>query len=299
MNNIFARTSALWIRYDRYEYRTDENGVEYLTPCKDATLTPYEPLKEAKQLVMDALEIGMHVSKLTEENTLKERVLDFVNHYGLLGLMTALPTTPEFITYEAVYLPKNHFLKEESMSTEEYLAYFFPFDPISFVKKRIESMWSIDQREMIAVAIVMQNKPQAVLMSFQKEYAEPFDWIVQQLQDWAFTFMASFLYYQDKDVMPEEQLALYREGVKAYGGIAPTYHIELAKNGPKLVWDFHSLSLGIQMMLSFMITDEKSPLKVCKHCGKVFVASRPDNVFCSPRCKNQYNVYKSRGKDKD
>lgn len=299
MNNIFARTSALWIRYDRYEYRIAENGTEYLTPCRDASLTPYEPLKESQKLVIDALEIGMHVSKLKDENALKKRVLDFVNHYGLFGLMTALPTTPEFITYESVYLPKNHFIKKESMRTEEYLEHFFPFDPITFVKKRIESMWSINQPEMIAVAMVMQNKPQALLMSFQKEYAEPFDWIVQQLQDWAFTFMASFLYYQDKDVMPEEQLALYREGVKAYGGVAPTYHIELAKNGPQLVWDFHSLSLGIQMMLSFMLTDEKSPLKVCKHCGKVFVASRPDNVFCSPKCKNQYNVYKSREKKGD
>ncbi len=296
MNNIFARTSALWIRYDRYEYRTDEKGVEYITPCKDASLTPYEPLKKAEQLVIDALEIGMHVSELNDNHSLKERVLDFVNHYGLLGLMTALPTTPEFITYESVYLPKNHFIKKESMTTEEYLAYFFPFDPITFAKKGMESMWTVDQPEMIAVAMVMRNKPQALLMSFQKEYAEPFDWIVQQLQDWAFTFIASFLYYQDRDVMPDEQLALYREGVKAYGGVAPTYHIELAKNGPQLVWDFHSLLLGIQMMLSFMITDEKSPLKVCKHCGKVFVASRPDNVFCSPKCKNQYNVYKSREK---
>ncbi len=299
MNNIFAHTSALWVRYDKYEYRTDEKGVEYLTPCKDASLTPYEPLKEAEQLVIDALEIGMHTKQLKEENALKDRVLDFVNRYGMLGLMTALPTTSDFISYESVYLPKNHFLKEESMSTEEYLAYFFPFEQITFGKNGLEYFWGTDDRQMIALTMALQNKPQALLMSFQKEYAERFDWIVQQLQDWAFTFMASFLYYQDKDVMPEEQLALYREGVKAYGGVAPTYHIELAKNGPQLVWDFHSLSLGIQMMLSFMITDDKSPLKVCKHCGKVFVASRPDNVFCSPRCKNQYNVYKSRGKKED
>ena len=77
----------------------------------------------------------MHTKELIKENVLKDRVLDFVNHYGLLGLMTALPTTPEFITYEAVYLPKNHFIKEESMNTEDYLACFFPFDPIAFVKK--------------------------------------------------------------------------------------------------------------------------------------------------------------------
>ena len=29
--------------------------------------------------------------------------------------MTALPTTPSFMDYEAVYLPKNHFIKAETM----------------------------------------------------------------------------------------------------------------------------------------------------------------------------------------
>ena len=48
-----------------------------------------------------------------------------------------------------------------------------------------------------------------------------------------------------------------------------------------------------------LITDKKSSLKVCKHCGKAFVASRPNSVFCSGKYKNQYNVYKSRAKDKD
>jgi hypothetical protein len=62
------------------------------------------------------------------------------------------------------------------------------------------------------------------------------------------------------------------------------------------VWDFHSLSLAIQMMFSFTLTDEGNPLRMCKHCQKAFIAGHPNAVFCSPRCKNQYNVYKSRGK---
>ena len=43
----------------------------------------------------------------------------------------------------------------------------------------------------------------------------------------------------------------------AFGGIAPTYHIELLDR-PTIVWDFQSLLLGVQMMFSFMLTDEKS-----------------------------------------
>ena len=81
----------------------------------------------------------------------------------------------------------------------------------------------------------------------------------------------------------------------AFGGVAPTYHIQLLDR-PTIVWDFHSLLLGVQMMFSFMLTDEKRPLRTCKHCMKVFAAGHPNAAFCSPRCKNRYNVYKSRGK---
>lgn len=52
------------------------------------------------------------------------------------------------------------------------------------------------------------------------------------------------------------------------------------------------------MMFSFMLADKDNPLKMCKHCSKVFKASRPEAVFCSPQCKNRYNVYKSRAKSK-
>ncbi len=36
------------------------------------------------------------------------------------------------------------------------------------------------------------------------------------------------------------------------------YHIALLDK-PTLVWDFHSLLLGIQMMFTFMLTDEEKP----------------------------------------
>ena len=212
--------------------------------------------------------------------------------------MTALPTTPEFITYEAVYLPKNHFIKDESLSTEKYLSYFFPFDNIDFIKRGTESSWSTDSAEMIALLMAMKNKPQAVLMSFQKEYAERYDWLVTVFRDWAFTFFSSFLYYQDYDRLDENERNLYRQGMAVFGGIVPTYHIELLDK-PTIVWEFHSLLLGIQMMFSFMLTDDNSTLKVCKHCGSAFVATRSNMEFCSPQCKNQYNVYKSRAKKKE
>lgn len=299
MSNLFQRTSSNWVRYDKYEWKNDNEGVLYITPVSDAKVSLYNPLKDSEQMVLKAVNLGlMCMDKNNTQAQLQDAIMDFVTCYGLLGFMTALPTTPDFITYHAVYLPKNHFIKAESMTTDQYLSYFFPFDKIDFVKKGVESSWSTDSVEMIALIMSMKNKPQAMMMSFQKEYAERYDWLVTLFKDWAFTFMSSFLYYQDFDMLDDMQKNLYRQGMAAFGGIAPTYHIELLDR-PTIVWDFHSLLLGVQMMFSFMLTDENSTLRVCKHCGNAFIAGRPNSVFCSGRCKNQYNVYKSRAKDKD
>ena len=297
MNYLFQKSSSNWIHYDKYEWRTDKKGTLYLTPTADATPELYNPLTDTDQMVLSAINLGLLCMKRdTDKEVIKAEIMSFTCQYGFLGFMTALPTTPEFITYEAVYLLKNHFIKKESMSTREYLSYFFPFEPIDFVKNHMESSWSVTEKSMIAIIMALKNKPQAVTMSFQRKYAERYDWLVQEFKDWAFTFVSSFLYYQDFNVLNEEQKQLYRQGMSAFGGIAPTYHVELLDR-PTIVWDFHSLLLEIQMMLSFMLTDEKSSIKVCKHCDKAFIASRPNTVFCSPQCKNQYNVYKSREKN--
>ena len=116
-------------------------------------------------------------------------IRQFAVKYGLFGLMTALPTTPDYV-----------------------------------IKHGIESMWNIENdRVMMALAMTMTDKP-------------------------------------------------------------------------TIIWDFHSLLLGVQMMFSFMLTNSKNPIRLCRHCTKAFVASRPSAVFCSPQCKNKHNVYKSRAK---
>lgn len=292
--NLFKKTSSHWVRYDSYEWKKDDKGVLYITPAEKAKPELYNPLKDSDKMVLHAINTGVIcMNKDTDEQSKQDAVIEFISSYGLLGFMTALPTTPEFITYEAVYFPKNHFIRQENMATEEYLSYFFPFDGLAFVKRGVESRWNVSDTSMIALTMAMGSQPQAVTMSFQREYAEPYEWLLKEFTDWAFTFVSAFLYYQDMDKLDDMQKDLYRLGMAAFGGIAPTYHIELLEK-PTIVWDFHSLLLAIQMMFSFMLTDEKSSLKVCKHCGKVFLASRPNTVFCSGQCKNQYNVYKSR-----
>ena len=289
MKNLFEQSRSHWVRYDRYELKAAADGKRYITPAKDAKPDVYNPMKEMSGMVLDALNVGMLMMGRRTDVDVEAAILEFVTKYGLLGLMTALPTTPSFMDYEAVYLPKNHFIKVETVETEDYLALFYPFDQLDVVKKGMESDWTFSgDRTMIALTMTFADDPMAKNMSFQREYAEPYDWVAQQFKDWAFTLTTSILYYHDYDSIE----------MAAFGGIAPSYHIELLEK-PTIYWDFHSLLLGIQMMFSFMLVDDAKPLRLCKHCQKVFMSSRANAAFCSARCKNQYNVYKSRGKHKE
>lgn len=275
------------MRYSEYEWKTAENGTLYLTPTKTAQPSIDDPLSEYQRLILDAIDIGRMESQKKTPKEIQKAIQIFAVKYGLLGLMTALPTTPSFMDYEAVYLLKNHFIKEESMDTMDYLDLFFLFVKPDVVKRGVESMWNIqNDRAMMALAMTMTNKPMAVNMSFQREYAEPYEWIKQQFIDIAFTYLTSVLFYEDYDTMTPEQRLLMQQGMEAFGGNAPTYRIALLDK-LTIVWDFHSLILGIQMMFSFMLTDTEKTIRICKHCLQTFVASRPSAIFCSPQCKNK------------
>ena len=253
MKNLFEQSRSHWVRYDHYELKAAEDGKRYITPGKNAKPDVYNPLKEVPNIVLDALNVGMLMMGRKPEAEVEKAVMEFITRYGLLGLMTALPTTPSFMDYEAVYLPKNHFIKEESMATDKYLSLFYPFDQLDVVKKGIESTWNVSgDRTMIALTMTFMDEPMAKNMSFQREYAEPYDWVAQQFKDWAFTLTTAFFYYNDYAFMGEDERGLHRKAMAAFGGIAPSYHIELLDK-PTIYWDFHSLLLGIQMMFSFML----------------------------------------------
>ncbi len=85
----------------------------------------------------DAINIG-HMSMCKKSDAeIQKAIQQFAVKYGLFGLTTALPTTPNFIEYEAVYLPQNHSFKEEILSTEKFPALFLPFDKLDMIKRCI------------------------------------------------------------------------------------------------------------------------------------------------------------------
>ena len=94
MNNLFAQSRSHWVRYDRYEIKTGKDGKRYITPENTAKPDIYNPLKESSEMVLEALNVGMLMMNRSPEDEVEKAILAFATHYGLLGLMTALPTTP-------------------------------------------------------------------------------------------------------------------------------------------------------------------------------------------------------------
>ena len=89
--------------------------------------------------------------------------------------------------------------------------------------------------------------------------------------------------------MDELTKELFIKGMSAFGGSAPTYHIELRER-PTIVWEFHSLMRQIQMLYSFMLTDETSTLTCCANCGKVFVSEQGEK-YCCDICKRDAELH--------
>jgi len=146
--------------------------------------------------------------------------------------------------------------------------------------------------------MTFDNGPVALNLSLQRQYAERCDWLLAQFKSWAFSFIGTYLFYKDYDRMNEDQRNFHRRGMAAYGGIMPTYRIGLFDEKPTILWDFYSLSLGIELVLSLMITDEKNPLCLCRQCDSAFLGKRVNSKFCSLKCKNQYHAAKHRSKEK-
>ena len=96
MLNLFERSRSHWVRYDHYELKTTEDGKRYIIPGKSANPNVYNPLKEVPNLVLDALNIGMLMMGRKPDAEVEKAIMEFITRYGLLGPMTALPTTPSF-----------------------------------------------------------------------------------------------------------------------------------------------------------------------------------------------------------
>jgi hypothetical protein len=150
------KTNSYWAKYDLYEYRRGTDGELYLMPAPNAKPSVYDSMQNPEPIVIDALNVGRLAMKRGDERKMMDAVLGFVNKYGLLGFLPALPTTADFIDYDAVYFSKNHFIREETMQTKDYLELFFPFDKPNLYKNTKEARFDVGTGEYRNEVVALQ-----------------------------------------------------------------------------------------------------------------------------------------------
>ena len=73
-------------------------------------------------------------------------------------------------------------------------------------------------------------------------------------------------------------------------------HIRVNLEYDGLTIHIRSLKEYIDENFKLYAIQEKKYLKLCKHCGKAFIANNPKTVYDTFSCKNQENVYNSRAR---
>lgn len=290
MIRLFTHSTSSWVRYDRYVVRKAGNGKRYLTPAEGALPQLINPFEKVQQMALDAINIGIMVMDNRAGSIVEQAIIRFAANYGMLGLMTALPTTARFMDYFYVYLPKNDFIREESMETQAYTDLFFPFEKPTYRKEGDLVEWDIEGDvpiQALMLTLSQYDTPIATQMTFLRGYAEDLIWVKNVFRAFAYNLLTTLYYYSIP--LTDEERTSFRYSLQIFEGAAPTCHLELWDR-PVVMWDYHSLLLGLQMAVFFTITDPKSPIHLCKNCGKAFFASRPNQLYCSDRCRRHYRL---------
>jgi len=279
--DIFKYSQSDWVKYSDYEYKASPNGELYIMPTKNATVNVYNPLQEMDKLLIDTLNIGrLAAADEPEMPKVKSEILTYVKRYGLLGFMISFPLSMDFLEKNYVLLGDNPLTNEQTMKTKDYLKLFIPF--------KIEQ----SENDSNLPAAMFMSRPPVYEIAFGRGYGEKFEWICGLFSKMFIHFAAAFYYDKTEDIAVKSMYAGIVDAFKMYG---LGFRVKMM-GAPTLLWDFSSLKTAIDTLYGFYLTDPDRPLRICKHCRKVFVTRNTRGEFCSIPCRNQFNVYKSRGK---
>ncbi len=254
-----------YARYSEYEIRENKQGKRVVIPARTAQLETYDPIENAEEILTALLNTGRLMKDSTPEKA-EELILDFVNRYGLLGAIAQLPLNKDSYNHELVFIENNLFMASGVMATKDFEDLFFEKS-----KPKITKSFKLD--DYIA----------------SKNYSEPITWIAEYIHELYEILLLSVKYRTE----PNAVSFLLNDRLKTNIRYRLTVTDRI-----QMQYEFHSLMGVLNFTMANLLSAEGSPLKICKHCQKAFISQNKRAEFCSERCRNQFNVYKSRAKAK-
>lgn len=296
--NFKSNSAYSYMKYGGYQGKY--KGKEYyMVPNPEASINIrdlYDMFSKMDSILVDLLNMGRICIDAEDDQTKFTCAYFFVEKYGLLGFMVEAPTNPDFLLNEEVTLKENNFINKNCiMKTKDYFDLFFPFatnDEMSYTvtNGKVEIETNSDLQRMLNRTSLSN---QLIYSSF---YCEKIDWIIEYAKK-MYKIFKKYIDLANNSINDYDEYKA-REIINEYYFSGIPYKINMYGNTPEISWQPNSLKQAIDMAFGFMLCSEKNPLKICKHCGKVFYAKNPKAEYDSSQCRNQANVYKSRNKNK-
>ena len=298
--NNEGKFRTFWFRYDSYEMKEIEEK-HYITPKENSKVVMYDPFDFSDDILVDILNIGRFVEKNDIENAIKN-IMEFVENYGLLGELTYLPLNTDIVKQSKAYLPAGNLVSNrETLPADEYIELFLKCKKKQkvVIKKNAkgEILELSVENEMNPLAII--DRPAEYAVVFSRAYSECLVWIMHYARTLYLIFEAIENYSKAQDAYTRQR---YDTRIKEFNPSKIACKILMGDNKedkPVIEWNFNSLKLAIDTMFALNETSERKTVKMCKHCGKPFSSENLKAEYCSPQCRNQANVYKSRAKNKE
>lgn len=280
-------------KFEEYEIKVI-NDIKYVVPkLNKSNIPPYtsidfEDYEENDQPLIDFINLGkLSLENKEDTDTL---LLEYVNKYGLLGLIHNLPVNRYYTLDTKVLLKEFNNVSGiewydcfNTMDILDYFKIFFPTATDKEINSIIEeSNKLLSQRSMEKFITPDINK----LYYKNEKYYEQADMIVnyaQTLYKILVELKKSDKEYIDTSLIEKLESNHIRTNLD-YNGV--TIHIG-------------SLKEYIDENFKLFAIEEKKYLKLCKHCGKAFTAQNPKTEYDTFSCKNQENVYKSRARNRE
>ena len=291
---------TFWFKYNDYEM-IELEGKHYITPKETSKVSMYDPFDVSDEILVDILMIGRYIEK-NDIASSNDKIMEFVKKYGLLGELTYLPLNTDIVAQNKVYLPKQNLVSgQETMSAYDYIELFLKCKKKQKVVMRKNARGEIlelsIENEMNPLAIV--DRPGEYAVVFSRAYSECLVWIMDYARTLYLTFEAIENYSKVQDAYTKQ---IYDNRIANFNPSKIACKVLMGNkkdDKPVLEWNFNSLKLAIDTMFALNETTERKTVKMCKHCGKPFSSDNVKAEYCSPQCRNQANVYKSRAKNKE
>lgn len=296
--------TAKWCKYDKYIIEKKDDKY-YILPDKNAKASTYDPFEVKNQMLKDLLVIGkesvgnemfklgnkeVSIEAQSKMEKFQNLVLEFVSNYGLLGNFRYLPENYEFMDNGEI--PVNLGYNTSISALEFEKKYFWKDSKIDWA----ETMKSDDYHRNTGLDSSFKQTEGNRLndIVFSKNYAET----IVEIIDFATIIynrkllICAYLY----DDVSEDIKQVYQESISGNSLKKPNISYSAENGQIKFKWNFMSLSEIIETILLLNETSGRTEVKLCKHCGKPFVAENIKSEYDTIQCRNRENLDKSRQK---